>query len=51
MECYCCQAQLIAGGDHEAEADDEHDIVTNLGCPDCKAFVLVYWSISDNRSE
>lgn len=47
MKCYCCQSDLIWGGDEDAtddETDDEtDDIVTNLSCPECGAFVLVYW--------
>ena len=43
MKCYNCGTQLIWGGDHDCEDDEEHAIVTNLSCPNCGAFHLVYW--------
>jgi hypothetical protein len=43
MRCYGCLNGLIWGGDDDSD-DGEHDIVTNLSCPECGAFVLVYWS-------
>tara|TARA_Y100000996_G_scaffold253224_1_gene199175 strand:- start:469 stop:618 length:150 start_codon:yes stop_codon:yes gene_type:complete len=43
MKCWVCGAELIWGGDHDLEDDDEeHTIVTNLSCPQCKAYVEVY---------
>ena len=53
MDCYRCgpKTQLIWGGDHDYEdglcysgCEDgmEEGIVTNLSCPKCSAFVLVY---------
>ena len=44
MNCWHCQTQLIWGGDHETdESDEDHLIVTNLSCPNCKAICLFYW--------
>jgi len=43
MKCYNCKTELIWGGDHDCEDDEEHSIVTNLSCPNCGAFHLVYW--------
>ena len=43
MKCYNCQTELIWGGDHDCEEDEDHAIVTNLSCPKCDAFHLVYW--------
>jgi len=43
MKCYNCKTELIWGGDHDCEDDEDHAIVTNLSCPNCKAFHLVYW--------
>ena len=43
MKCYNCETKLIWGGDHDCEDDEEHEIVTNLSCPSCGAFHLVYW--------
>jgi cytochrome c-type biogenesis protein CcmH/NrfF len=46
MNCWSCDAELIWGGDHDTSAEDqeaeEHSIVTNLHCPKCQSFVLVY---------
>jgi len=44
MKCYNCQSDLIWGGDHDTEEEDTiHEIVTNLSCPECDAYVEVYW--------
>tara|TARA_R100001086_G_scaffold246060_1_gene177798 strand:+ start:643 stop:828 length:186 start_codon:yes stop_codon:yes gene_type:complete len=44
MKCYACQSELIWGADHDiSEEDEEHTIITNLSCPKCEAFVVVYW--------
>ena len=44
MNCLYCSTELIWGGDHDFEDyDKEGDgIVTNLSCPKCNSFVLVY---------
>mgnify|MGYP004214939611 CR=1 FL=1 len=47
MNCYSCNTPLIWGGDDDTDYKDdetEHKIVTNLSCPNCKSFVLVYHS-------
>ena len=44
MNCWHCKTELIWGGDHDIEDDEEHSMVTNLSCPKCKSFVLVYYS-------
>ena len=45
MNCWACSTELIWGGDHDVDTDEEeeHPIVTNLHCPKCDSFVLVYW--------
>ena len=43
MKCYNCGSELTWGGDHDCEDDEEHETVTNLSCPNCNAFILVYW--------
>ena len=44
MKCYNCQSDLIWGGDHDTDEEDtDHSIVTNLSCPECDAYVEVYW--------
>ena len=47
MRCYNCGTELIWGGDHDCEDDEDHAIVTNLSCPNCDAFHLVYWGDKD----
>ena len=42
MNCWHCGTELIWGGDHDGEEDEEHDIVTNLSCPKCNTDVYVY---------
>ena len=44
MSCGHCNPELIWGGDHDyADYGKEGDgIVTNLSCPKCSSFVLVY---------
>ena len=42
MKCWVCNTELIWGGDHDLEDDEEHKIVTNLSCPKCEAYVEVY---------
>ena len=42
MNCWHCGTELIWGGDHDGEEGDEHDIVTNLSCPNCETYVYVY---------
>jgi hypothetical protein len=38
MKCYNCRTELIWGGDHDCEDDEDHAIVTNLSCPNCGAY-------------
>ena len=49
MNCWSCNHELIWGGDHDGEdyCNEEYNIVTNLHCPRCEAFVLVYHSPKD----
>ena len=44
MNCWHCNTELIWGGDHDIDdvEDMEYDIVTNLSCPKCEAYVEVY---------
>ena len=47
MNCWQCNTELIWGGDEDCEMLDDttdvnHTIVTNLSCPKCQSFVLVY---------
>jgi len=43
MNCYNCNNELIWGGDHDIEEDNEEYIMeTNLSCPKCNSFVIIY---------
>ena len=46
MNCWSCGNELIWGGDHDTEwednEDEQHMIMTNLSCPECTAEVIVY---------
>lgn len=42
MKCWYCNTELNWGGDHDCEDDSEYLIETNLSCPQCNAFVMVY---------
>lgn len=49
MNCWQCDTELIWGADHNGEdyENDEYGIVTNLTCPNCDSFVLVYHQKND----
>ena len=44
MNCWHCNTELIWGGAADMEKDDseDYDMETNLSCPNCESFVLVY---------
>tara|TARA_R100000664_G_C2759074_1_gene148462 strand:+ start:1097 stop:1309 length:213 start_codon:yes stop_codon:yes gene_type:complete len=43
VNCWHCGHQLIWGGDHDIEGEDEeYCMETNLSCPSCGSFVLVF---------
>lgn len=43
MNCWHCRTELIWGGDHDLEDEDEYfGMVTNLTCPKCDSYVEVY---------
>ena len=48
MNCWHCETELIWGGDHDLESDD-YLIETNLSCPQCNSFVLVYYPKEKNE--
>ena len=43
MNCWHCSTELIWGGDHDMEDDEDYSIVTNLSCPKCHSLVEVYY--------
>ena len=42
MNCYHCEHELIWGGDHDVEDSEDFVMETNLTCPKCDSFYLVY---------
>jgi len=50
MKCYCCDENLIWGGDENCDDDDNFEIMTNLSCSKCEAFVIVYWQKKEEES-
>ena len=43
MNCWHCKTELIWGGDHDIDEENEdYNIVTNLSCPKCYSHVDVY---------
>ena len=55
MNCWSCNHELIRGGDHDTEWEDnneeEHMIMTNLSCPNCDAVVIVYHGKVERNEE
>ena len=48
MDCWHCGHDLTWGGDYNINKDQtslfgEYSIVTNLTCPNCDTYVLVYY--------
>ena len=48
MNCWHCGTELIWGGDHDVEDNEEYVMETNLSCPECQALVLVYLPKTEN---
>ena len=39
MKCWHCNTELIWGGDHDIEEEnDTYSMVTNLSCPECQDY-------------
>ena len=53
MNCWHCNTELIWGGDHDYKDYDREGegIVTNLHCPECKSFVLVYKDLNEQENK
>jgi hypothetical protein len=53
MNCWHCKTELIWGGDDDCDEEmefalaTEYSMVTNLSCPTCRSFVLVYYPQED----
>ena len=42
MKCWHCKTELIWGGDHDLEDNEDYTMVTNLSCSSCDTYVEVY---------
>ena len=42
MNCWHCNEELIWGGDHDTEDNEDYDIVSNLSCSNCHTAVDVW---------
>ena len=51
MNCYNCKTELIWGGDHDNERDDDHLIETNLSCPKCTACGVGWWGEKEQEND
>jgi hypothetical protein len=56
MDCWHCGHDLTWGGDHKINKDQtslfgEYSIVTNLTCPNCDTYVLVYYPREEEDDE
>ena len=52
MKCWHCKAELIWGGDHDIdEENDTYSMVSNLSCPKCHSIVDVYYPNEQTRKE
>ena len=51
MNCWHCNTELIWGGDHDLDDDNDmyYSMVTNLSCPRCKSYVEVYYPREDQN--
>ena len=43
MQCWHCSTELIWGGDHDIDDDEDYVMETNLSCPECRTLVMVYY--------
>ena len=56
MNCWHCGHDLTWGGDHDIDEDQtylfgEYSIVTNLTCPNCDTYVLVYYPREEEEDD
>ena len=49
MKCPGCDHEMIWGGDHDDEdMDGRGYIASNLTCPECDTFVIVYTTVEED---
>ena len=56
MNCWHCDTKLTWGGDHDIDEDQtylfgEYSMVTNLSCPECDSYVLVYYPREEDEDD
>ena len=56
MNCWHCDTKLTWGGDHDIDEDEtylfgDYSIVTNLSCPECDSYVLVYYPREEDEDD
>ena len=52
MNCWHCNTELIWGGDHDIEEEnDTYSMVTKLSCPTCHSLVEVYYPSEQTLKE
>ena len=51
MKCWHCRTELIWGGDHDIDDNEDYSIVSNLSCPKCHSIVDVYYPSEKLRKE
>ena len=54
MDCPNCKGKMIHGGDHDEEDAAGRDYISsNLSCPDCDTFMLIYTPVEgpDGRQD
>jgi hypothetical protein len=49
--CIHCGTELIHGGDHDGDDEDEYDMVSNFSCPNCETHVLVYHAYEEKEKD
>ena len=50
-KCMHCGTELIHGGDHDGDDEDDYDIVSNFSCSNCNTHVLVYHSFEEKEQD
>jgi len=51
MNCWHCKTELIWGGDHDLEDEEDYIMVTNLSCPKCNSHVDVYYPREEMKDD
>ncbi len=50
MKCWHCGTEIIWGGDFDiSEEDPDYELETNMSCPECGTFYLIYKPKDDEQ--